>query len=76
MWGPAVPMFLVLMFYLHRLVFRTIPRGFRAQRKVMHEEFAVQTRVLRQHTEMLRLLVQGYGLLSKRKQKPRRKKTT
>lgn len=28
LWGPAVPMFGVFIFYLHRLVFKTVPRGF------------------------------------------------
>lgn len=28
LWGPAVPMFAVFIFYLHRLVFKTVPRGF------------------------------------------------
>lgn len=34
-WGPAVPMFLVFVFYIHRLIFKTVPRGFRALRLQM-----------------------------------------
>lgn len=33
LWGPAVPMFAVFIFYLHRLVFKTVPRGFVRLRK-------------------------------------------
>lgn len=74
LWGPAVPMFAILIFYIHRLVFVTIPRGFRGQRKVMHEEFAEQTRVLRQHSEMLTLIYQRLDDVNKPKHPPRRKK--
>jgi len=32
MWGPAVPMFAIFVYYLHRLIMRTVPRGFHALR--------------------------------------------
>lgn len=32
LWGPAVPMFGIFVWYLHRLIFRTVPRGFRTLR--------------------------------------------
>ena len=35
LWGPAVPMFGVFIFYLHRLIFRVIPRGFGSIRKTI-----------------------------------------
>lgn len=49
-WGPAVPMFAVFVFYVHRLVFREIPRGFRAlKREVRHLEDVGR----RRHTEAM-----------------------
>ena len=37
LWGPAVPMFAVFVFYLHRLIFVTVPGGFRRQRNAILE---------------------------------------
>lgn len=37
LWGPAVPMFGVFVFYLHRLIFVTVPSGFRRNRKALLE---------------------------------------
>lgn len=35
LWGPAVPMFAVFVWYLHRLIFKTVPRGFRTLREAL-----------------------------------------
>lgn len=38
LWGPAIPMFFVVLYYLHRAVFLVVPRGFRSLRKALQFE--------------------------------------
>lgn len=56
LWGPAVPMFAVLVFYLHRQVYVTIPHGFRTLRKVIHNDMHRNTTELEKHYRILRRL--------------------
>lgn len=37
-WGPAIPMFLVMVYYIHRLVNLVIPRGLRRLRQTIAKE--------------------------------------
>lgn len=55
-WGPAVPIFVVMVFYVHRLVFATIPRGFRDLRNMLHEDIRRNTAVLIRQNRWLKRL--------------------
>lgn len=55
-WGPAVPIFMVMVFYVHRLVFITVPRGFRDLRNMLHEDIKANTSVLIRQNRYLKRL--------------------
>lgn len=50
LWGPAVPMFAVFVWYLHRLIFRTVPRGMSRLREAVLE---VDRKANQRHLEAL-----------------------
>ncbi|MBV9075161.1 MAG: hypothetical protein JOZ10_16165 [Acidobacteria bacterium] len=52
-WGPAVPMFGVLVFYIHQHVFRVVPDGFKALRRGLRFE---GRRAENRHQEVMTLL--------------------
>lgn len=54
LWGPAIPMFFVFIFYLHRLIFRTVPRGFRSLRTAIVRAERI---TVKQHKEAMAVLV-------------------
>lgn len=49
-WGPAIPMFFVFVVYLHRLIFVTVPMGFKTLRRAIDE---AKTTAKEQHDEAM-----------------------
>lgn len=74
-WGPAVPMFMVFCFYIHRLVFRVIPRGMSAIRATIVAEGAIAGK---RHDEAMDYLdeLAGDHVRRDRRRRRRRKKPT
>lgn len=75
-WGPAVPMFVVFIYYVHRLIFRVVPRGFKALRLTIVRE---GKRMQRNHREAMTEIAVLRELIEKtpmcRETRRRRQKT-
>lgn len=75
LWGPAVPVFGILVFFLHRLVFKTIPRGFRTMRTAAEKAEQEADARHRRHLRMLRRVEAACGKCGRRRT-PAKKKPT
>jgi hypothetical protein len=54
LWGPAVPMFGVFCFYLHRMIFKVIPRGLGRINKTIEKEGDLANQNHKEAMELLR----------------------
>lgn len=50
LWGPAIPMYLVIIWYQHRMIFQVIPQGFRECRSSIE---AADRRAELRHAELM-----------------------
>lgn len=72
-WGPAVPMFVIFCYYIHRLVFAVVPRGFRSIRQVIQDEGKIAGQ---RHDEALEMIQAGFDdmhIHRRRRRRPKKK---